>query len=143
MVLSTIFCSCRPARRQVRGVKCFYLLHLQDPTSSWLVLPLRGGVIETKKSAPEQKSAPSRGQKSAPRGKKKCSQEHLSRALLPSVLFLAINNKVVEANNYTSYLSPFLHHYCRHCNAALTPPPTPPTPSPPAAAGQRPTPRCH
>jgi hypothetical protein len=47
--------------------------------------PVTRGVIGTKKSAPEQKSAPG--------GKKKCSREHLSRALLRSVLFLATINK--------------------------------------------------
>jgi hypothetical protein len=81
----------------------------------------------------------SRGQKSTPGGKNKCSREHLSRALLRSMIFLAINNKVAEANHHTSYLSPLLHHYCRHCAAADSspkPPPTQPTPSPPAAAGQ-------
>ena len=102
----------------------------------------RGYPNKKKRSGAKKRS---RGQKSAPGSKKKCSREHLSRALLRSVLFLAIN-KVAEANNHTSYLSPLLHHYCRHCAAAdssPTPPPTPPTPSPPAAAGQRPTPRCH
>ena len=104
---------------------------------------LRGYQNKKKRSGAKKHS---RGLKSTPGGKKKCSREHLSRALLRSVLFLAIYNKVAEANNHTSYLSPLLHHYCRHCavaDSSPTPPPTPPTPSPPAAAGQRPTPRCH
>ena len=87
------------------------------------------GFIEAKKSAPELKSP---GGKKRSRGKKKCFREHLSRALLRSVLFLAINNKVAEANHHTSYLSPLLHHYCHHCAAtdsSPTPPPTQPTPS--------------
>jgi hypothetical protein len=98
---------------------------------------LHAGLSEQKKVLRSKKALP---------GAKKRSREHLSRALLRSVLFLAINHKLAEANDHTSYLSALLHHYCHHCAAAdlsPTPPPTPPAPSPPAAAGQRRTPRCH
>jgi hypothetical protein len=50
--------------------------------------PNRRGYPNKKKRSGAKKR--SRGQKSAPGSKKKCSREHLSRALLRSVLFLSI-----------------------------------------------------
>jgi hypothetical protein len=50
----------------------------------------RGYPNKKKRSGAKKRS---RGQKSAPGSKKKCSREHLSQALLRSVLFLAINKR--------------------------------------------------
>jgi hypothetical protein len=63
----------------------------------------RGYPNKKKRSGAKKRS---RGQKSAPGSKKKCSREHLSRALLRSVLFLAINKRWPKL-----IITP--HTYCR------------------------------
>jgi len=71
--------SCSPKRgRIVSSMK-----YLRCPTQR--IYRSHAGLSKQKKALRSKKGLPG-----APRGKKKCSREHLSRALLRSVLFLAI-----------------------------------------------------
>ena len=96
-------CGATKTRRNMQIRRRRHLKKIVPACSSAYFLCVLFG-YSSKKSQPKGRDYPnqkkrsgaefcSREQKSAPGSKKKCSQEHLSRALLRSVLFLAINKR--------------------------------------------------